>query len=116
MGAKKYKNQNIIPVTLTLEKGVNYGRAGEVIDDNELMDGSNVIYDPDTSRLTTRPGTDCVTTAAATNAIRGLYYYMKDGSTAYLIAVSGSKLYYYNSGALTEIGAIADASVKPALS
>ena len=53
-------------------------------------------------------------TAAATNAIRGLYYYMKDGSTAYLIAVSGSKLYYYNSGALTEIGAIADASVKPA--
>ena len=114
MGAKTYKNQNIIPVTLTLERGVNYGRAGEVIDDNELMDGSNVIYDPNTSRLTTRPGTDCVLTAAATHAIRGLYYYIKDGSTAYLIVVSGSKLYYYTASALTEIGDIADASVKPA--
>lgn len=116
MGAKRYKNQSIIPVTLTLDKGVNYGRSGEVIDDNELMDGSNVIYDPNTGRLTTRPGTDCVMTAATTEAIRGLYYYMKDGSTAYLIAVSGDKLFYYNSvtSSLVEIGSIANSMVKPA--
>lgn len=115
MGVRRSKNRNVLPVALTLDKGVNYGRTGEAMGDNELQAARNVIYDPNTMRLTTRPGTACVLSEAGkmTSSIRAIYHYVKDSSTAYLVCASGSTLYYLSGNTLTEIGSLASSSVMP---
>ena len=103
-------------ISFRFDGGLNYAQSPSQIADNELTRAYNIIYNASTGTPETRPGTVCVTAAALPAPIRKIYYYEKDATYKWLLAVSGTKLYYLNVNAWVEIGTdiIASATVTPA--
>jgi hypothetical protein len=108
------KQVGVSETTLTLTGGLNYSQTPSNIADNELTRAYNFIYDPNTDKLVTRPGTTITSTGvfggAITGGIRRGYYYRKNSTTAYHVAAGNDKLYYLSSGSWVEIGSIASGS------
>ena len=115
MARKKYKNETIVPVTLYLNKGLNYSQSAANIDDNELTRSTNIIYDPETDKPVTRLGTDCVTadTCDGINPILKIHPYLKDASNSWLVGACNGNLYYLDDDAWVLIGALNDGTTVP---
>ena len=111
--AKRWKNPEVVPVRLTLHKGMNYMQAASAIDDNEMIIAENVMYDVNTDKLTVRPGLNCISATALTTPIRALYEYVKDSTHQYIMAVANDKLYYLSTDTMTEVGTLSSATVIP---
>ncbi len=113
--AKKWKHANVVPVRLTLHKGLNYMQAASTIDDNEMIIAENIMYDVNTDKIQVRPGTNCISATSLTNPIRALYEYIKDATHQYIIAASLDKLYYLDTDTFVEIGTLSSATVTPSM-
>jgi hypothetical protein len=59
---KSSKHEDVQPVKMILDGGLNYSSTPANLQDNELRRAHNFIYDPSTEFLVSRPGTRCVTT------------------------------------------------------
>jgi hypothetical protein len=112
------KHSSVSQVKMILNGGLNYSSTPSNIADNELRRARNMIYDPSTDYLVTRPGTVCQTAAVcdSTNPIIAIYYYEQSTSVAYLVAACNGKLYYLSGASLnawTEIGSLTDNTTTP---
>jgi hypothetical protein len=110
MAFKSSKHEQVQPVSMVLNGGLNYSSTPSNIADNELLRANNFIYDPATDHLITRPGTSCQTAATCdgTNAILAIYYYEHSATEAYLVAACNGHLYYLSGTGLDEWTAIGD--------
>jgi hypothetical protein len=100
-------------INTQFDGGLNYSQAPSNIADNELTRGTNIIYNSQTGKPETRPGTVCVTATALADPILKIYEYEKSSSAKYIICASGGKLYYLNSTAWVEIGSLNDSTTTP---
>lgn len=123
---------------MTLNGGLNYAVSPSNIADNELVLATNMIYDPSTDYLITRPGTSCVAASQALSIqllteggdrivtegsdpiggadehpILTIYYYEKSNSVAYLVCAYNGKLYYLSGTSWEEIGDLTDTTTVP---
>ena len=103
-------------------EGVNYGLSPIDLSAKELARSMNLFYPRQTRRLTTRPPMAACTSDAnslSTPFLKGTSYY--NGTTQYLVAASGGKIYYMTKATLdvtpawTEIGSLTDDIVKPSM-
>lgn len=108
------KHASVQPLELRLTGGLNYSPSPADIADNECTRADNVIYDPETDKLITRPGTKCLSSAAITKGIKIGYYY-KNAAAGYHVAAGNGKLYKFNAGTSVydEIGALSDTTTVP---
>jgi len=118
--SRKHRDEAVRQIHLVLNGGVNYAQPKTAIADNELLRAYNFLYDADTEKLVTRPGTVCQTkeTHKLDNAILKLFCYEKDTDTVYLVCASGGKLYYLSGVSLdewTEIGNLTDGGTVPSM-
>lgn len=116
MAFKSSKHQNVVPVQMVLNGGLNYASTPTNLADNELRRAHNFIYDPETDFLVTRPGTSCQTATAVGAAILNGLYYEKNATDKYHVSAAGGKLYYLTGASLdtfTEIGALTNSTDIP---
>ena len=85
------------PTTIRMQPtgGWNAALHPSQIADNELSEVYNFIYDANTGKLVTRPGTKTVSSAKLDDPIQFLYGFIRSDGESYLMAVSGGNLYYY---------------------
>jgi len=132
------KHSALSQIKLHLNGGLNYAASPSSIADNEVVLATNMIYDPSTDVLITRPGTSCVAASQAISIqllteggdrivtedseplggseghpILSIYYYEKSRSVAYLVCAYNGKLYYLSGSAWEEIGALTDTTTVP---
>lgn len=132
------KHSAVSQVKMLLNGGLNYANSPSSIADNELVLATNMIYDPETDCLITRPGTSCVAASQALSLqiltedgkrivtensdplggeeghpILSLYYYEKSTSVAYLVCAYNGKLYYLSGSVWEEIGDLTDTTTVP---
>jgi hypothetical protein len=118
MAFRSSKHKDVQPITMVLNGGLNYAQTPSNLADNELRAANNMIYDPATDFLITRPGTTCQTAAKCDGAtpILAIYYYEKSATVAYLVAACNGHLYYLSGATLnawTEIAALNDTTTVP---
>lgn len=115
MAKRSTKHQSVTPISMVLNGGLNYSSTPSNIADNELTRANNVIYDPATDMLVTRPGTvyQTDTSCDGTYPIIALYYYEQSATQSYLIGACNGNLYYYASNSWTKIGSLTDATTVP---
>lgn len=113
MGYKDAKHRNIYPVTINPDGGLNYTLSAKNIHDNELRVARNILYDAQTGKPMTRPGTRCVTASALASPILRMHYYEKNTTDKWLVCASGGKLYYLSTDAWVEIGSLTDSTTTP---
>ena len=113
MAFKSSKHQNVQPVHMVLNGGLNYSQTPSNLQDNEVRRAHNFIYDAQTDSLITRPGTDCLTASALGSPILAGYYYERSVTEAYHVCASGGKLWYLVGDTYTEIGALNDSTTVP---
>jgi hypothetical protein len=118
MAKKSSKHEDVQPVKMILDGGLNYSSTPANLADNELRRAHNFIYDPSTNFLVTRPGTTCKTLLKcdSTTPITNIYYYEKSSTVAYLVASCNGELYYLSGAGLdawTSIGLLHDATTIP---
>lgn len=94
MGYKDAKHKNVYSVTISPDGGINYQMSSKNIGDNELQIARNIIYDAQTGKPMSRPGTRCLTSPALSSPILRMVYYEKSTTEAWLVCASGGKLYY----------------------
>lgn len=113
--ASKAQDGAVQIISMKFDGGLNYAQSPANISDNELVRMLNYIYNSQTGTPEIRPGTTCTTTLAAKFAtpILKIFYYERSSTEAWLVGVSGGKLYYLDTDIWTEIGSLNDAVTVP---
>lgn len=123
MARRSTKRAMLPPQMFIPNRGVNYGVAPVDLGGDELARSLNGYYPKQSNRWTVRPGYECVTNAVnklSTPVLALKPYY--NGTTLYLVAASGGKLYQMTKAILegatptwTEIGSLTDSTTKPSM-
>jgi len=120
--SRQRRKGNVSTQDFTMTAGVNYGVSPIDLGPNELARSMNLFYPRQTKRITTRwPMAACTSDGNSLPApiVKGASYY--NGTTQYMMCVSGGKLYYMTKATLdttpvwTEIGSLTDDVVKPSV-
>jgi hypothetical protein len=100
MGYKDAKHRNVYSVTINPDGGLNYALSAKNIADNELRVARNLLYDAQTGKPMTRPGTRCVSSPALAAPILRMHYYEKSATQKWLVCASAGKLYQMVAGTI----------------
>lgn len=112
MGYKDAKHKSTYLSNIHTDGGLNYALSPYAIADNELQHARNMIYDPYTGKLVTRPGTLCMSETALPAAITRLHAYEYSAGTE-IICSAGGKLYRVSGADFVEIGSLTNATAVP---